>query len=228
MAALALPVEGLADVVVFDRITTVGTPVFLKVLTKGRFFAEGGRRVQVRVGNQQPQTTLSGGDGLAYLKVKPKREGLFKIEAVSGSDRHSGHLLVIKADADTVIIGVESSLRESLFSVRPKTDSAPAVTKLARHHHILYVTEWLNTDPIKSWLDGEKYPLSIVMRWQADDTLEMLKKQRVSVAAVVGSEAMLKTARRRVQNRYCFEKTRYGTPVSDWNEILENLQITAK
>ena len=93
IAALALPVEGLADVVVFDRITTVGTPVFLKVLTKGRFFAEGGRRVQVRVGNQQPQTALSGGDGLAYLKVQPKREGLFKIEAVSGPDRHSRTIL---------------------------------------------------------------------------------------------------------------------------------------
>ena len=32
-------------VIVYDRVTTVGTPVYLKVLTKGRIFADGGRLV---------------------------------------------------------------------------------------------------------------------------------------------------------------------------------------
>ena len=34
--------RGLSAVIVYDRVTTVGTPVYLKVLTKGRIFADGG------------------------------------------------------------------------------------------------------------------------------------------------------------------------------------------
>jgi hypothetical protein len=225
---LVVPVEGLAGVVVSDRITTVGTPVFLKVLTKGKFFAEGGRRVQIRLGDQKPQMIMSGGDGFAYFKVQPKREGLFEIDAVENMDRDTGHLLVMKADATAVVIGVESSLRDSFFSDLSKRGGAKAVTRLAQHHRIIYVTEWLNAGAIKGWLEREEYPLSVVVRWRGGNTLAMLKKQRVSLAAVVGSTAMLKASRPEVKKRFCFEETRYGTTVSDWKEILNQLDVSEK
>ena len=44
---LVLPAtRSLSAVIVYDRVTTVKTPVYLKVLTKGKIFADGGRLVE--------------------------------------------------------------------------------------------------------------------------------------------------------------------------------------
>ena len=56
----------LGAVIVYDDVTTVGTSIQLKVLTKGMIFREGGRRVNVYVGAKQVGTLLTGGDGFGY------------------------------------------------------------------------------------------------------------------------------------------------------------------
>ena len=53
----------LSAVIVYDNVTTVGTPVFLKVYTKGRIFADGGRLVEFFLDNNSFGKNLTGGDG---------------------------------------------------------------------------------------------------------------------------------------------------------------------
>jgi hypothetical protein len=217
-----------AEVVVFDRLTSIDTPVFLKVQTKGWLFPRGGRRVRIRVGDGETRTVLSGGDGLAYLKIEPRQSGISEIEAVSGRDRSLGHLLVIPPEASVVIIGAENSLKMSVFSDQERKESQPAIEAIAKHFRIVYVTEWLAPRSVKEWLAQKKYPLSVVMRWQGSGTLNMLRNQKISVAAVVGSEAMLKAAGPEIPYRYSFEKSRYGRSVSDWSEIEDLMPLPPK
>jgi hypothetical protein len=223
MGSLLLPVTGRAEVVVFDRLTQADRPVYLKVLTKGWVFAEGGRRVRIRYGDRKFEPVLSGGDGLAYLKIRPPESGIFEIEAVSGSERGRGHLLVMPPAASVWIVGVENSLKLSLFSDRERADSQSALEKIAERFRIVYVTEWLPPQTVKEWLAQKKYPLSVVLRWQGAETLEMLGRQRVSIAALVGSETMLEAAGPEIEHRYSFDKSRYGRTVANWDEIETEL-----
>ena len=83
-----------AAVIVFDRVTTVGSSVYLKVLTKGKFFAEGGKRITFYLEGQQLGKTLTGGDGYGFLKVTPERKGMQEIEVQTEtrSEEHTSEL----------------------------------------------------------------------------------------------------------------------------------------
>ena len=69
-------------IIVYDRVTTVSTPVYLKVLTKGRFFAEGGRLVEFFLDENSLGKNLTGGDGYGYRKYTPKHPGIIMVQAV--------------------------------------------------------------------------------------------------------------------------------------------------
>ena len=85
---VAEPTEG--AVIVYDQITAPNTPVFLKVQTRGRFFAEGGRRVTLSVNKDRTFKLLTGGDGFGYVKYTPAEPGRFTISAASNCrDSHA-------------------------------------------------------------------------------------------------------------------------------------------
>ena len=65
---------GRSEVVVFDRVTTVKTPIRIKVLTKSRFFAAGGRLADIYLDGNHLKRILTGGDGFGYLKYTPLDE----------------------------------------------------------------------------------------------------------------------------------------------------------
>ena len=88
--------RGLSAVIVYDRVTTVGTPVYLKVLTKGRIFADGGRLVEFYLDDKSFGQNLTGGDGYGYMKYTPRRTGIIKVRATSQGESGAGLALVMK------------------------------------------------------------------------------------------------------------------------------------
>ncbi|MGD9134610.1 MAG: hypothetical protein PVF78_13230, partial [Desulfobacterales bacterium] len=117
LGLLALPAaRSLGAVIVFDRVTTVGTPVYLKVLTKGRIFADGGRMVELYLDDIRFAKNLTGGDGYGYRKYIPRRAGMIKVRATSQGESDSGLLLVMKKSEKAVLIEIESGLKDALIS----------------------------------------------------------------------------------------------------------------
>jgi len=55
-----------ADVVISDQVTTLGTPVRLVVLTKGKLFPQGGQLVDIYIDNEKLKQILTGGDGYGF------------------------------------------------------------------------------------------------------------------------------------------------------------------
>ena len=191
------------------------------MLTKGQFFPKGGRRVEVRIGNQQSHHLLSGGDGYAYFKYLPKTAGFKKIVAVSDGDEASGVLLVMNPGERALAIGTEGGLRTSLFSEIAKSDSQEALVQLHKQFRIVYLTRWLGVGLVKNWLKREKYPPSVVLRWRGPEVFKNMKNNDIEVTAVIGSAALIKAAPEYVKGRYTFEKTTTGTTVKDWAEIVK-------
>jgi hypothetical protein len=219
---------GHGGVAVFDQVTTLGTEVYLKVQTKGRFFSEGGKRVDIYVDDKKMKRILTGGDGYGYLKFMPRRPGLIPIEARSEGRRDTGVLLVVDRNDKVILIEVESGLKESPLSDRPRRDSREAVRDLAKDYKLVYFNSLLGALFFEGWLAKEKFPESAVLKWQGAAMLRSLKNRGIDLHAMVGSAKRATESKEYIQNRFTFEETRDGRTVKDWEEIMELIQKESK
>lgn len=223
LAIPALPAFGRADVIVLDRVTSVGRPVFITVNTRKWFFPAGGKAVEVRIGNNPKITILSGADGYGYYKYVPRQAGLKKISATAGEDQSSGWLLVMAPKESVLLIGVDGGLRRSPLSTAPLPHSRDTLVGLPKRFRIVYLTQLMPVTYVREWLAEKGFPQSVVLHWQGPEAYDDLQRKGVRVAAVVGSAALVKTVSQEVKQRYTFEDTNDGTIVTDWREIARRL-----
>jgi hypothetical protein len=218
-----IPSFSLAAVVVFDRVTTVGTPIYLKVLTKGRFLAQGGVRVTFYLDQKQLGKTLTGGDGYGYFKYTPQQKGLQKIEVHTEDDTGSGMLLVMDMSEKAIVIEIEGGLKTAFLSESAIAQSKDAVSAISQSYRIIYLTRILGTTLSRKWLENQKFPQSTVIRWRGPRIFEYLKEKKVKLSVFVGSAALLSKAIKYFENSYTFEETEEGKKVTDWSQVTKLL-----
>ena len=213
-----------AEVVVLDRVTTVKTPVRITVLTKGRFFAAGGRRVDVYLDDTHLKRILTGGDGYGYLKYTPLSTGYKKIKARSNSDSAEGLLLVMTQKDRALVIEVEEGFKTAVFSDEIKQSSLRVVKALSENYKIIYLSRYVGKSITATWLEKQGFPGSVILGWNGAHTLTALKKKGVQLQAIIGSTAVISAAVDEIENRFAFDETKDGTTVKDWDEIGELLK----
>ena len=223
MVLLAQPQSPAAAVVVFDRVTSVGRPVFVKAVTRGLLFTKGGRRVAIRIDDGPAYETLSGADGAAFMKYHPDRPGLRSITAVSEGEEGSGSILVLKPDEAVIVIGVEGGLQKSLFPEDNRERTREVVTDLSRSYRLVYLTRWIGADLVRDWLEKYRFPPSVVLRWRGESTFKQLERNGVRVEALVGSGALLQSAPDSIRYRFTFDDND-AEAVDGWEDIRKALQ----
>ena len=212
------------DVVVIDRVTTVKTPVRITVLTKGRFFAAGGRRVDVSLDDKHLKHILTGGDGYGYLKYTPRSTGYKKIKASSNADSAEGLLLVVTKKDRVLVIEVEEGFKTAVFSDEIKQSSLKVVKTLSKNYKIIYLSRFAGKSITGAWLEKQGFPRSVILGWRGANTLMELKKKGVQLYAIIGSTPIVTAAVDEIENRFTFGKSKDGTTVKDWDEIAELLK----
>jgi len=213
-----------ADVVVIDSVTTVKTPVRITVLTKGRFFAAGGRRVDVALDDKHLKQILTGGDGYGYLKYTPRSTGYKKIKASSNADSAEGLLLVVTKKDRALVIEVEEGFKTAVFSDEIKQSSLKVVKTLSKNYKIIYLSRFAGKSITGAWLEKQGFPRSVILGWRGANTLMELKKKGVQLYAIIGSPPIVTAAVDEIENRFTFGKSKDGTTVKDWDEIAELLK----
>jgi hypothetical protein len=213
-----------SQVVVFDDVTTVQTPIRIKVLTKGKFFARGGRLVDIYLDETHLKRILTGGDGYGYFKYTPESAGIMSIKARSNSKNASGLHLVMNKNDRAIIIDVEGAFKDAVFSEEIREDSQAVVTSLGQEYKIIYLSRYVGKEISRSWLEKENFPTSVILPWQGSDIFKILAKRDVRLYAVIGSATVISAAKKYSEKRYTFEKVEDGTMVKDWKEILNLLQ----
>jgi len=213
-----------AEVAVLDRVTTVDTPVRITVLTQGRFFSDGGRLVDLYLEGEHLKRILTGGDGYGYYKITPRSPGYQKIKARSNSDSADGLLLVMTEKDQAIAIEVEQGFKTAVFSEDIKKSSLKAVKTLSKKYKVIYLSRFVGKTITAAWLKKQGYPESIILSWRGVSTLKEMKEKGIQLAAIIGSAAVLSEAAGVIENRFTFEKTKDGTTVKNWDEILEHLQ----
>jgi hypothetical protein len=213
-----------ADVVVIDRVTTVETPIRITVLTKGRFFSAGGRLVDVYIDDKHLKRILTGGDGYGYLKYTPQNPGYKTIKARSNSDSAEGLLLVMTKNEGAIVIEIEEGFKDAVMSSEVKQSSLKAVKTLSQKYKIIYLSRYAGKGIAGTWLENQNFPKSVIIKWRGSRTLAALNKKGVQLHAIIGSKAVISEAVKHVEKRFAFEKTKDGTTVTGWDDLLEKLQ----
>ena len=211
-------------VFIFDQVTTLDTEVYLKVQTRGRFFSEGGKLVDIYVEDKKVKRILTGGDGYGYQRYTPQRTGMVPMEARAEGRRDTGILLVVDKEDKVILIEIESALKESPLSDRPRRDSRHIITDLAKEYKVVYLNTLLGAILFEGWLNKEKFPESAVLKWQGAKTLKRLTGRGIKLHAIIGSANTISQAKKHIQKRYTFEETSDGRMVDDWEEIMEFLR----
>ena len=213
-----------SGIVVFDQITTLNTPIYLKAQTKGRFFSTGGKRVEIYADNKKLKQILTGGDGYGYLKYTPSRHGMIEIEARSEGHRDTGILLVVDKKDKVIFIDLEGAFKNNLFSDQVRVDSRRSVETLSKIYKIVYLNTFLGIGLSRSLLQREKFPESVTLKWQGATLLKTLKNKGINLHAIIGSAGVIAEAQKYIEHRYSFEETKEGKTVKDWEEMLELIE----
>lgn len=216
--------QGLSAIITYDNVTTVGTPVFLKVLTKGVIFADGGRLVEFFLDEKSLGKNLTGGDGYGYRKYTPKRPGLMKLNARSKGESGSGLLLVVKKREKVVFIEIESGFKDAFISEIAAGASRRAVERMMKNYRIVYLSRYTGVRAARDLLDEGELPEAPVLRWEGAKMLSALKKRGIQLYGIIGSAGLIAESEEHIDRRYTFEKTQNGQTVKDWEEIIELLK----
>ena len=215
-------------VVIYDSVALKETPVRLTVRTKGVFFAQGGRLVDIQIGQQHLGRILSGGDGFGFFKYTPPNAGLKEIAVRSDGDTATGILLVIDKQENIVVVEVETCFGKSFFCNKKKTDGHKTIQALAEKYRIIYLTRLIGVTLSKKLLAKYQYPRSVIFSWQGSETLDELKGKGLKLYAIIASAGVLSEASEHITRRYTFEETEEGTVVNDWEEIAHHLNKEEK
>ena len=147
-----------SKVVVFDQVTTVQTPISIRVLTRDGFFSAGGRMVDIYLDNTLLKRILTGGDGYGYLTYTPREAGLRKISARSNADSATGLILVMNSNEKAIIIEAEGAFKDTVFSDEIRESSQKAVKSLSENYKIIYLNRFLGKNITGSWLEKQNFP----------------------------------------------------------------------
>jgi hypothetical protein len=222
LALLAAPCR--ADVLVYDRVTTVGMPVKLVVRTTAFFMADGGQLVDIWLDEERLSRIMTGGDGYGYFQLTPQRAGLFKIAARSQGNEASGRLLVVEKSDRVVLVESETVLKE--IQLRPDARKSCQTTfeSLRQRFRVIFVYRFLGADFSRIGLEKEGLSPSVVIPWRGATSLQSLRGREVQVYAVIGSAEMVAAAGAQVPRRISFEKAKGAQTVSGWEELAKALE----
>lgn len=214
-------------VIVYDRVTTVKTPVYLKVLTKGKIFADGGRLVEFYLDDKSLGKNLTGGDGYGYRKYVPRRAGTFKVRATSDGESGNGLVLVMKKSDKAVLIEIEGGFKDAYISDIAAGASRQAVKQLLKKYRVIYLSRTTGVKMARNWLDEMAFPDAPVLRWRGAQTLNALKEKGIQLYAIIGAAGVIAAAADHVEKRYTFDETKNGQTVNDWHELMTELPKSA-
>ena len=222
--SLCIPLsnDAIAGITAFDAVATVKKPVKLMALTKGRFFSEGGKLVEFHIDEKHIGTTLSGGDGYAFLKYTPQSKGLKKIKLTLAEEFTEAMLLVTDKKDRIILIAIEAGLFESTLSFKPAKGAKEAIDTITKKFRIIYLTSIIGIMQSKKWLQDNNLHESIVFSWTGNNLIEDLRGKDINIFAIIGSAEML--ADIEDIRKFSFKETDDGTEVESWSDILKKLQ----
>jgi hypothetical protein len=208
---------------VTDEVTTVGTPVFLRVLTKKGVFSAGGERFTLTVDGESVGRGLTGGDGYGRLRFTPGTAGLKTVTARSGADTASGLLLVVERDRKAVLVELKTLLTVDRRLPPDAEAACAALRRLAGHYRLVYVADVWRRQIASKWLAYHRCPETIVLGGSGRADFEALAERGVRLHALVGSPETIEEAGDLYETCFSFQALPGAQVIENWEDLAEAL-----
>jgi hypothetical protein len=214
-----------ADVTVYDHVTSFKNTITLRAFTQSGIFSEGGKLVAFYVNKEHIGTRLSGGDGYAFLKYRPRTPGLKEVTAKTGDTEDKGLLLVTKKGDKVLLVEVDNTLflPQVLKLSKPTGKGKETLQILSKKYKLVFITMLLGMKMTRQWLQKNNFPLSPVLTWRGASLMRELKDLGIKPYAIIGSSDMLSQVPD-IAKRFSFQDTENGEKVNDWEQILKLLK----
>jgi hypothetical protein len=219
------PAIALSDVIVHDMIVPKGEEVMLRAVTKGKLLSKGGEVVEFFINGKSIGKALSGGDGFAFKQFTPLKTGIHHITVKSGVGEGNGLLFSLKKGTKIVFVDVEGSLLKKPFSKEPKQGSQKAIKEINRSFPVVFLqTGFIGVKALKAWLKEHKFIELPVIPWKQGALFEDIRKKRFKIKAIIGSGAVIESAKGYKPLAFSFEGVEDAKEVKDWEEIGKKLK----
>jgi len=216
--------SALSDVIVHDIVVPQGEEVMLRAETRGKILSKGGELVEFFVDGKSIGKTLSGGDGFAFRQFTTIKTGLHRITVKSGVGEGNGLLLSLKKGTKIVFVDIEGSLLKGPFSKEPKQGSQKAIKEINRSFPVVFLqTGFIGVKALKAWLKEHKFIELPVIPWKQGAIFEDIRKKRFKIKAIIGSGAVIESAKGYKPLAFSFEGGEDAQEVKDWEEIKKKL-----
>ena len=224
MLLCAAPYNGFSEVIVHDLVTPMGQKAVIEAETKGTFFHKGGEVVDFLVDSKSIGSALSGGDGFAYKQFTPRKAGVYRITAKSGTDEGRGTLLSLKKGVGIVFVDVENSLFGEPFSRKIRQGSQRAIKDISRRFPVVLLHSGIiGIKEIKVWLEEHGFPALPVLPWDDGKVFGEMVKTGFRIKAVIGSPEIIESAKEYHPRAFTFQESEGAQEVKDWDEARKRL-----
>lgn len=222
---LISPPDASSEVIVHDAIAARGKKIIISIETRGRFFSKGGEVVQLSIDGKPEGNVLSGGDGFAFGQFTPQKTGIYHIIAKTGTEEGSGLLISMKQGTAIVYVGVEGSLLEAPFSMKPRSGSKGAIEEIGRKYPVVLLSsEKAGTKTIKAWLKKNGFPELPVIPWDGGKIFGDSHEKGLAIRAIIGSPDIIVSAKEYSPRAFSFTETEGAREVKDWEELRKVLR----
>lgn len=219
-----IPQDVFSGVIVHDLVALRGKRTTIKAETRGRFFVRGGVTVEFLADGKSIGSALSGGDGYAFRQFVPLREGIHRITARSGKEEGHGILLSLRKGREVFFVDVEGALLENPFSRKPRSHSQKVLRDIGRTFPIVFLrTGMPGPKMLREWLEEAGFDVWPVISWDEGRVFDESRAMGLVIKAVVGSPAVIESARKYLPAAFSFEETEGAEEVKDWEEIGRTL-----
>jgi hypothetical protein len=221
--------NAMAGVLIDDDVCLKGETIMLQAQTKDNFFPKGGELVEFIINEKSLGKNLSGGDGYAFREFTPARTGLYKISAKSKNESGNGFLLSLKKGSEIVFIDVEGSLFPPFSSTESMPGSQKVVKAISKRFNIVYMQSGMfSVITLKKWLVKNSFPESPVLSWKNGEIFDAISKKGIRIKYVIGSPAVIDSAREYKPKAFSFKEADFGDQVKDWEEIGKKMKLVIK
>ncbi len=206
--------RAVAGIRLSDEVNTI-KKCRLSAVTTGRFFPAGGKLVTFYIDGHKTGTTMSGGDGYAFMKCTGVKKGLHRIRSASGEESAEAYLLLAGEAMKILLIHIDAVLMGSLFR-SGKDDLKPSALEGL---DIVYVTSLPSVRIVHKLLLEQGYPAGPVLEWADGAAIRELLDKGVNIHAIV-APAVLLGAIEGVRKKFSFEDAGDNAEViKNWDDL---------
>ena len=214
----------IVGVTVYDTVTLPATPVYIKVLTKGRLFPAGGQRVRIQTDNRVLGQILTGGDGYGFLKTQFLSPGSVQVTAESESDRASGTVLVVPPEHPLILVEIQGVSLTGAFFEGLSEDAREVLETLSKSYGLIYLAGGFGINGTRQFIRTKRFPPSVVIPYRGRKTFTWLTKKGLNVYAAVGSPKFVDAADGLIERRISVNGTTGKGSVKSWKELPSLLE----